>query len=531
MCSKSYLHFVSAFDAELGEDERSRLFSALAKIYLLSDEDARALYSTLESAPVREIETEEQYLQHMRLIQLSKMNKCALKISKEELEALSLKVEAMSDMREANLIDERRKLFLSNMTERLTSAARSGGVLAMFMTAVMLKEGIIVDKNDAEASKIISKLANWTDVDGLLLAIRYDGKSVDRHLNSLFTVTKGLPEERVYKLFKVAFNKQGEQENDTIRMLVKATQKSVVDKNKVNPAIFRICTSDILSLKDKTRVVMNSEPYVKDEIAVLPLRLSPKATEIKLSRPIVTPLNRVEEQKRVEKFLTSDKFADVSGLLICADDAYLLSSYLKAIEESAGDCNVTHIDLDDIKKDDFSPARCNVILRSINESKQNLFLVTAKSEAGKEALEGFASYVDKDALKRFKIADLNVELDLSAIKVVMFADAKTKRRLQKQVMTLPLDPITEEERRFVIERLAGVYSRRYGVDVTLSEEILDKFKALKIESADELMQRALQNACLNGDLSASEQTFEEAKEQLFGSTKKLGFGGNYDERI
>lgn len=527
-CASMYFKVVTLFDGGLAEEQKKTIINRLATIYMVSTREIDVLYNAWENDAVREISDDEQYKQFKRVMQFAISNGYDIPFCDEQIAIIDIKGHAIYDVADAELLNRDRSATCAECFNRIMQSSEGGNVTAMFIVALMQMEGIIVGKDIEMGMKTIQKLSKWVDADGQLLALHYDTDNKDLYLSRLYTVTKGLADAGIYIKAKNFYAGTKDEINPELNLILKAVSKKIVKRDTYNAHCERFAYSKVLSFKDIQRFIMSENKEMLANAGTLPLKMATKKQSVAFARPIKTIFDRTEEQTKIAKMLGDKGFVPTSKICLCTDDNYVQECYVNAIKDSVRDCNVRYFQLEMLSEDDLCNTLGNVFLRSISENKYNLFMISIRGNNDKDKLQKVYDFMEDEKRKHFKVAPLNVDIDLSAITIVVFCDIKMQKDLRKHCMTIVLNAVTDDERLKVLKRLLCDAQSRYGIsDVVFEDEAIEKLKTLKLQNAVEVIERSMQTLCLNEKTILTQKHIEESNAELFGQTVNYGFGGKY----
>lgn len=515
-----YFEAELVFGNNISSAQRRSVFCALADVYGVSEKRRDELFALAEDPALRQVDSDAGYKRQKRIKQYAQEYGLDYSMLDAATQLLDVKGKAISALLRAGIVPGAGQT-ASDVASGVAKAARSGRIAAMFISALMSFEGVLVKKDRAQGRRTLAKLAMWTSPDAQLLGLKYDVENAREYASRLEALTVGLPD---HELCDVALQKLPDMpfEDAGMRILRKAVEKGFAKAELYNSAFARVAHSGIIPLGDKQRVLLSGNDNLVRAVSNLPLKLSKKEVKVE-DTALKTSFGRVAEQNKVARALSSALRCDP----VCfeCDDALLLKEYGAAIEGALKNCNVKKIKLSGVEQAELAGDLDNVFLRDIAESAPNVFLVFADADCPMQNLEAALNFFDRAKRARFKVRNLGVELDLTSVCVIMFASGAVKSALQGHATVVRLCKFSDDEKQaFLSGEVARLAEEgKFGEALTLSAEARDKLSAMDLEQSSTILEHAARHAYIEGSSVISSEHIEQSYEEL-GMTQGIGFG-------
>lgn len=514
-----YFEAQVAFAGQVSPADEARVFGALSNAYGVAPDEGARLFALAQAPALCGIDSNSRFKQQKRIQQFAKEYGACEVLSEEQSELLDIKGKALKALTDANIISDGEPL-KSDSASRIMQSARAGSVCGMLVSAIMLLEGCLVDKNASLGKRALGKLSLWTSEDAQLLGLYYDPENASRYLARLSSLTKGLPSAELYEA--AAKGATEEREDKGMTILRKTVEKGFAKEDRYQSSYARVAHSEVLSALDKSRVLLSGdERYVKS-VGALPLKLTKKQVKLSVS-DVKTRFERVEEQKMVGRVLSSGLV--FGGVCFMSDSQMLLKEYISSIEASA-DAKVQSYNLDRIDEQELVGDVSNIFLRGISENEKNCILLFVPRNCPAIKVQAALDFLDGLKRAHFKVKSLNVELDLSSLAVVLFADPNIKNMLGGRAAAVSLSLVGAEEKKRLLNEYALEFAKRYDISggLKLEQGARNMLLSLDMEEAVGALEQAARRAIIDGTQEISEECISKCRDEACGYGSSFGFG-------
>lgn len=516
-------------EAILGKylEDGKRLFTALGAICLIPEEDAENLYALAENEVARAVATENDFMRHRRMQKYSRLVGYGQQSNAEWEEVVRIKGNAILTAQNSNVkidADATRNVVYSC----LSTAAASGSVVAMRIMGVLQCEGIFLDENRKAGLKILSKAADWNDCISLLALLHYrkDGRAYN-----MARLSRVLEDTPFSKLYKVAEDKYGGDEDievNEVRLLYKAFNSGVLNREVYNPQYARILSSKALYIKDKEKCVFSQNKEQLSLVVDLPLKLShEKITAVDAGAVRNVVINREEETAAVVRALENSDLRELPSyrpLCICADSKYILNMYARAITVKSKSVHTEIIDVGGLSEYDFEPSPNNIFVRSIDEDKDNRFLLFFCGEISERKMEAVKGILQSGIRAKFHLNSPCATLNLCTVLPVCFCDRQNADRLKPYCDVIKLKTVSPEELSAAVSDIIAAKEKTYGVgEIKLCGEAGALFDGYDVDTVEKIIDAAVRARREKG--AAITLTGEILKGYAPEYGQKIGFGG------
>ena len=505
------------------------LFRALSKIFLIPEANTEKLYRLSENEIAKGITTEREFMRYQRMQKYSELTGFAEQSNAEWEEAARIKGNAISTAHKYKLVldaDASRNVVFTC----LSTAATQGLVCALRMMGILQCEGIFLGKNEKAGIKTLSKAADWNDSVSTLALLRYRKDTREFNMTRLRLEVADTPFEELYGLALEEYGEAGGEEIEEVKLLNKAFNSGVLKREVYDPKYARILNSAALYIKDKEKALFSLNKDLLCTISELPLKLSHEAmasADAGAVQKIV--LKREAEVAAISRALKNSDLRGLSSyrpLCLCSDSKYVLSMYARAIGVKSAGVHVEKIDVAELGDYDLEPTPNNVFVRSIDEDKDNRFLLFFRGEISGRKTDAVKSILQSSRRAKFHLYSPNVTLNLSAVLPVCFCDEQNARWLKSYCDVIKLCEVTADELPLAVKAMLAYREKVYGVEtIRLTGEEADALKDYGIDTSERLIDAAVRARREKGAVIIL--TREILQEYVSDSGRRtIGFGGN-----
>lgn len=528
-----FLHTYFMFESVAGKlvGNSRLLFDKLYSAFLLPETEREKLFAATQAEVVREIETYGNYAQICRIQKLSAHTDLD-GIPVELREIIAVKGSALKTLKQ-NGHDKQVDETETSVCNFLNDTANEGLVSSLYILGFLQCEGMFISKNEKLGRKNLNKAAVWNSVEGILLALAYDESNRQKNLDRLYTITCGTIYDGISNSAQKAYLLREAKLAPENKLLKKAFGAAILKSDVYVSQYARFIFSDVLSFKDKERALFSGHREVVSETADLPLKLHCESLAFAPAAIRELPLKREVEQDKICNIISyADMRSDPAFRPLCVhcDSNYLLDLHVAAIGKAFPSAHIERIDVADLVEYDFEPTKNNVFVRSCDEDKQNVFIITCKGELRVGALNAVKNFLQSDKRKKFRLQHPGVEIDLSAVLPVCFCDKQNVAALKPYCDVVTIAAVNATEKYRLVSYVLHEKSTLYNVaDLQMDAEAKDALMSYSIDNVERVLDRTLR---YNRGLNCATLTAELLKEFSGGdscATNKYGFGGAGNE--
>lgn len=515
-----------------GRADDKRIFLVVGDIFCKSAEQSGRLFEIVESEAVREVSTVEEYNRYKRTEQYAGLYDIDMGISEDEKAAIDIKGAALIAASSAHLI-------VYNVTTEngtihtLMNMAETGCITALRILGFLQCEGFLVKKNLQSGIKNLFKAARWGDVPSALALMKYSEKTRAEAGKILVAAVKNTPYENLPAVIGMRYGTDSKISSQETELIKKAFMQKKIDSDNYDPMYARLVFSEVLSLKDKDKIVFSENKQALSEACDLPLKLKTHVEPRTFRDLPGLLLQRENEKAAVIDFLGKYRFDDKDGgraLCLCSDSDYLLNSYAESIGNLFEGANIERIEIADLIAADTEPTKNDFFVRSINEKKQNVFFLKFKGEPDEIVTKWAKRFIKRDFRSKYRLNSPAVSLDLSSVIVIVLSDTENAKKLSGFTETINLAKISDAEKTIVVRSVADGKGKKYGFgSVAIEADALKILCGISEEKAEKILENVIcRSRADKGKINVSrEDVTRFLKQNGFGNT--YGFGGKISE--
>ncbi len=520
-CLQRYFEAEVVFSNHISYEERRALFNAFAGVYGIDGAREEELFKLAEAPALKSINSDVTFKQQQRIQQFASQYGYGDVLDDDVQELIGIKGKAISAITEAKIKTGENQT-ATDISSQISKASRAGNTTAMLLSGVMSLEGILVKKDEALGKRILAKLSLWPNADAQLFGLKYDVGNAAGYAARLSALTVGLPEAELLDIVKAQLPTLPK-EDAGMKLLRKAVEKGFAKAECYDSTFSRIAHSEILSNGDKQRVLLSGDEALIRAVSSLPLKLSKKPVKLSLSE-VKTRFERVNEQKMVARVLASPTMRN--NICFECEDVMLLKEYISSVGLAVGEGNVQCIELDKLDGSELMGDLNNIFLRAISEDEVNVFLISAAEDCPSVYLEAVLNFTDSFKRAHFKVKNLGVELNLSAVCVALFVDSAVRGPLQGHVTFVTFADVTENEKRSILdgEIKKLLNSGEFGDGLSIDEDAKRKLVAMELEDSTVVLRQAARHAFIDGSSVITREYVLKSFDELSPGTGPLGFG-------
>lgn len=529
MCSFSeemFLRDYFIFDATVGRfcDGRA-LFDCLSQIYYIDCDRADKLFHLATSPKIRNVATLKDYKQYRRLCKYSEA--CALHTNYTEADddILTVKGKALYAAGECGLMDSGNATKASVYTD-IVDKANAGQVTALRLYGVLQSEGILFDKRTFDGIKNLTRAARWNSIEGILALLKYDVNNSATYVDMLYTLAVGTPFEDVFVNAQRYHGIKAPKKVKECTLLSKVFGRGQVNPNVYMPVYANLLYSEIVPFKYKEKLLLSESKESINSYMDLPLKLSARKFTYDVSAITELSLKRTEEQNSIiQNALNSDisRFSTFKPLCLCSDSKFMRNYYAKAIKKLFAGANSAEISVSDLAPHDFEPGTNNVFLRSCDEDRNNVFLISFVGDINEQAEKKVCDFLQGDKRRKMHLVRPNIEIDLGSVLPICLCDKANVQVLSRYCDKFEICNPTKEELPILVRELISEKEKQYGIkSLHVETSVTDKLCSVSIDSAE----LALDLAITANRSGSSELTLtnENASKYIKKREQSRGFG-------
>ena len=523
------------FKAVLGKylENSETLFRVLSRIFLIPQAQVAKLYRLTQNDVTQGIITENDFMQYQRMQKYSQLIGSESKVDAAWEEITNIKGNAILMAQAQELIVDA-DVSRNTLYTCLSSGETRGVVSAMRIMGILKCEGIFLDQNKEAGVKTLSKAADWNDSISMLALLYYCGEGRSFNMARLTQVLTGTPFEALGEIAAKQYGEAGEWDVEEVKLLDKSFHSGVLKRDIYDPKYARILHSCALYMKDKEKAVFTPSKEQLCAISDLPLKLSrEKMTVIDDCELHKTAIKRESEVTAIVHALKNSDLRCKSSyrpLCLTCESKYVLNMYARAIRVKNASAHYEIIDVADLSEYDLEPTQNNIFVRSIDEDRDNRFLLFFYGEIPERKFEAVKSILRSARRAKFHLFSPNVTLNLSAVLPICFCDEANSQLLKPYCDEIVLAKVAEEELPAAIQGILSRTQKLYGVGtISLSGDVQSVFSGYDVDTAERLIDAAVRARREKG---AAITLSREILQQYVGDSGRqtIGFGGNRNEK-
>ena len=520
------LFFIEGIAGGLIRDEKT-IVDKLSDIFLATKSETDEIIEILKDEGMKEIKNYGDFARFCRIRQYYEL--CGYDLSEVEMtDAIAVKGSVFRQLKKYGY-EAKTEATNNLICEVMTEKANAGHIASLITLGFLQCEGIFVNKNLQKGIKNLEKAAKWNSVEGILFSLYYNCSTRKNNLNRLYTVTKGVFKESIFKEAAARYNGEVRKIVAESEILQKSFAAGILNPDLYASQYSRFIYSEILNAKDKERALFSGHKEVISQTADLPLKLKYDDLSIDVSAIEKSPLAREKERDVLRRVILNSDMRGESFFrppLLVSDSDFLIKEYMRLLGNAFPQANVETIDVSDLTDYDFEPTQNNVFVRSCDEDKQNVYLLYCRGEIKESAKTAVKNFIQGEKRRKMRLQHPGAVIDLSVILPICFCDSANVGFLAPYCDELRLAPVSKSEKPAVIESILKSKTERYNYGSIKADDgakdILIGFsidKACNVIDRLSRLNRGEENLVINADM---------VRESLSGeSTSKVryGFGG------
>lgn len=536
MCSFSeemFLRDFFTFDAVVGRfcDEQE-LINCLAKVYYIDGERVKELSALATSKAVRNIVSLKDYKQYRRVRQY--MEACKLKSSTTEAEddVLTIKGKALYMTSDCGLINAGNNTKAS-VYANVVSKANAGQVAALRVYGTLQCEGIFFEKSLHDGLKNLTRAARWNSIESILALLKYDTTNSKVYVDMLYTLAFGTPYEDISVKAQSNHGIKAPKKIMECILLSKVFGRGQVTPNVYLPVYANLLYSEIISFKDKEKLLLSESKESIASYIDLPLKLTMRKFSCDVSAITDLSITRAEEQNAIiQNALNSDirHFDSFKPLCLCSESRYMRNYYISAISRLYDDAHIATISVADLNTCDFEPGMGNIFIRSCDEDKANVFILSFVGEISEAVAKEACNFLQGVKRRKMHLIRPSIEIDLGVVLPICFCDKGNAQMLSRYCDKIEIATPNQEEQAIFIRELITAKGEQYGLKgLSVEESVMSKLLSVSIDAVETALDLAI-TANRRGDwqLTLTEDNANKFIKKREAS-RGFGYGGCKDD--
>lgn len=521
------------YDAAVGAFCRAdKIFDCLAGCYMISPDRQKDLFSLATAAQVKNIVSINDYKRYLRLRQYMQSAKASERCLSDEDNVIVIKGKALEIAATCKIIAGRDTTRASMYTQ-IVNKAHSGFVTALRIYGVLQCEGIFFEKNCSRGISNLRKAARWNNIESTLALMHYDFAHGHIYKKMFVALAVGTPYESAIKLVPNISNIKAPGRESIPALLAKLIDNGKVSPDSYQPAYDNILYSSIISFKDKEKLLNFENKQSIPAYGDMPHNLAMRSINYDTSAISQLSLNRPEERDSIIRYAKNSDIRNVDSfrpICLCSDSMVMRRYYAAAISKLFPDSHIANISVEDMRPHDFEATTNNIFLRSCDDAKSNVFVISVVGDIDEAAQKAIVDFLQGDKRRRIYLTGPGIEVDLSAVLPICLCDKSNARILARYCERVDIANPDHKEFRTLITELVAEKGKRYGIDtVTIHDAVIEKLRSVTIDAADEVLDVAIP-ANRNG-ISAIMLTEKNTIKYISnrGISRGYGYGGCKDD--
>lgn len=534
MCSFSeemFLRDYFTFDAVVGSfcDARA-IFNCLANNYYIDSERREKLFSLVTNDSVGQITSLKDYKRYRRLRQYVEACGLSSNYSDVEDDVITIKGKALYLVAECGLANSGTK---ASVYSAIVNKANAGQVVALRIYGTLQCEGIFFEKRLRDGIKNLTRAARWNSIESILALLNYDNVDSKKYIDMLYTLAYATPYEDVAKSAQIKHEINSPEKLKECILLSKVFGRGFVKPNVYIPLYANLLYSEVVSFKDKEKILLSENKEFVSSCRDLPLKLAMGKFDYDISAITGLPLKReVEQNGIIQNAINSDirDFHTFRPLCLCSDSKYMRSYYASAITKLYGNAHIEYVSVADLCPNDFEPTPNNIFVRSCNEDKNNVFIISFVGDVNETAAKAVCDFLQSEKRGKMHLSVPCIEINLGAVLPICLCDKSNAAMLARFCEKLDVLSPDQAEQRIIIRELMTEKAKQYGIeDFKVEAQVVDKLCSVSVDTANSALDAAIV-ANRNGRTSLKLTEFNTAKYiKHRDSYRGYGYGGCKDD--
>lgn len=521
------------FDAVVGRFcNGQEIFDCLAKAFYVDKERAKQLFALVSSKTVRNIVSLKDYKLYRRLHQYAEACKLKSSATEAENDILAIKGKALYITSDCGLIDEGNNTKAS-VYANVADKANAGQIVALHIYGVLQCVGIFFDKRVCNGLKNLTKAARWNSIESILALIIFDVANSKTYIDMLYTLASETPYDDIVVKAQSSHEIRSPKEIMECILLSQVFSRGQISPNVYLPIYANLLYSEIVSFKDKEKIFLSESKESIVSFIDLPLKLTMQKLSCDVAAISELSIKRTEEQNAIiQNALNSDirHFEVFKPLCMCSDSKFMRNYYREAITKLYSDAHVETISISDLKSRDFEPSTNNIFIRSCNEDRANIFIISVVGVINEEDIKDVCNFLQSAKRVKMRLMRPSIEINLGAVLPICFCDKNNAQMLSRYCDKIEIAAPNKEEQAILIRELIAAKKDQYSIkDLNIKDGVVNNLLSVSIDFAENALDLAIAaNRSGNKKLTLTEEnTSKYIKKRE--TSRRFGYGGYKDD--
>ena len=490
------------------KDDSNKIYKALKDMYFIDSKEAKRIDELINSNEVKALETEDDYKRYLRIKQYNEfLGKEVQNTLVDDVVCIKGEFVKLANKYSFNLL---KKVSNALIEQTLIAAATGGNIYALNVLGFFQLEGLIVNRNVVAGLNNLAKATRWGQINSALMYLKYDkNENIIKLFNSI--VDNSLYSDirdRIYKKYDIKSTELCKE----YLLINKAIANHKLKGDYYDEVYDRFIFSDVISYKDKEKILLIEDKNIISDLCDLPLNLTSRAFNMNYDVFDNTSYKTKENDEIVGHLKRFNKAPNAFGLLIESD--YLIDKYIDKFKEGFIDTNVNVIEVNELREIDLNPNLNNVFIRDIDENKNNIYLLVLRGRIKENITSVSKLFVKESYRQRFFINQPAVSLNLSKIIPIIITDKENYDSVKDLADFVELGQINNKEKNQIIKEMSK--------DI-LKDNQTEKLSSLSLEKARVIINKI--SACEMDDV---DKFIDDYLNDL-PHNRVFGFGGRTNE--
>ena len=523
------------FEAAIGDIAYSHrdLFFDIAEIYGTDGREAEDLYRTLINGELFDVRTKEDFKRHQRIAEYLKLTGEYSSRNADNDKILLLKGRAYSDANQFGLVGEERESVLLTR-EKLCKQAETGNVYAKRLVGFLLANGILFKKNVASGMRYLSEAADWNDVFSVMALVNYDAADRRYNISRLLTLSKSLPDSELFDNIFAKYDFDAD-ECEHIRLLDELFATGICKKEQYLPAYAKVLSARTISASDKSMLVKSMNADSMAIVAQLPFCLK-KVSVRNIEKALTNAAFSVKRQGEIAGIVSAIEKSECLGggqsVCVWSDSPFVRGQYASAFSKTAG-ARCTVVKVSELSYEEIERTCGNFFIKGLRDGSANIVVFEFCGAIDNTVRAKAIEYLSAANLKRYKIKNLSLTLDLSNVMTVCVSDTSNAKFLGGCCEVIGVARLDCDEFTQAVTQILMRKSKKAGVNVSFACDMADIYAKYSVADLDS----ALDEVCWiakndRSDKAVTADTIGEIlsrRKKMMPVINQFGFGGKNHE--
>jgi hypothetical protein len=173
--------------------------------------------------------------------------------------------------------------------------------------------------------------------------------------------------------------------------------------------------------------------------------------------------------------------------------------YARAMQ-TLKDVNVENINVSDLGGYDFEPSLNHIFIRSIDEDKQNIFLIYMFGNIPAPIVDNVKIFLQKEKRSKFHLSAPNVTINLGNVSPIVLSDRQNAKNLTDVCDVVEIADVTRSELPALVADIVESKKDEYCLKkVELSDDAVDCLSDMSMDDIERCLDRAVRIEALKSD--------------------------------